>query len=251
MQVKTLALVAAAVAVTIVQAYDSNACTNCVFDSISKDTNSRPKLGGIFGPTYLNVVLFSSLAQDPAIKSCVYHWTGTVFTSNGPAAGCLSSAAPTCNSTQLLELQTGIANIVPILNCGATATTSGGVSSTTASTSTPSGPTSTATATATAAEKHSIGAIIGGVVGGLVIVEIIASYFIYQRRKSKTTVNNTGSQKLEVHQQDDEHLPHEIQVQNTQNPSSPPMSQALVFQQQFAFSTHPKPKVITYMSDPQ
>lgn len=94
-------------------------------------------------------------------------------------------------------------------------------------------------------EKKPIGAIIGGVVGGIVIVVVIAGYFIYQKRKSKTSVNNTLSQKLEEHELDDSHLSQKTQIMLPQNLSPPPMPQAPEFQQ-FVFSTHPKPNVNLY-----
>ncbi|KAG0043996.1 hypothetical protein BGZ83_010780 [Gryganskiella cystojenkinii] len=250
MRVKTLALVAVAVAATTILAYDNNPCSTCVFSSVFMDINcvalpeaSQSQLKGLFGPTLMNNTLLASLAQDPAIKSCLCHWTSTALTSNGSAASCLSGVTPVCNSTQMSGLQVyiEIANMVRVVQCVPTGSTTG-----------PSGPITTVPNTANVnTVKTSTGAIIGGVVGGLVIVVVVVSYLIYKRRKSKMTVNNTQSQKLEAHEQDDGHPSQNIQVLRSQNPSLPPMSQAPVFQQQFVFSTHPKPNVSAYMSASQ
>ncbi|KAG0050002.1 hypothetical protein BGZ83_005209 [Gryganskiella cystojenkinii] len=251
MQAKTLALVAAAVATTAAQSISNNACSTCVYSSIPNDTicttlpaSSLTQVSSYFASTGINSTALATLAQDPAIRSCVCHWADTCFSTTGSAFGCLTGAAPVCTMADL-AVKISIVDLADILHCGATTSS---VAASSGPIATSSGPIATNPATIIT-ENHSSGAIIGGVVGGLVVVAIIVSYFVYQRRKSKRTSNNTGPQKLEVQQWDNGHPSHKIQNRDLGNPSLPPMSQPPVFQQQSAFSTHPKPSVSTYMSD--
>ncbi|GJJ69345.1 hypothetical protein EMPS_01691 [Entomortierella parvispora] len=149
MQFKTLALAAVAVAATTVSAYDSNACTACVYASIPKDSvcatlNSTAlnELVAVFGSTSFNLAQLSGLVQDPSIKACVCHWANTAFTPSGSAASCTTGTPATCNSTQVGQAAAGIAPVVPGLGCSAASVSGGAVA--------PSGASPSATGTGSA-----------------------------------------------------------------------------------------------------
>lgn len=148
MQFKTLAL-AAAVAVASVSAYDNNACTACVYNSIPGDSVCKTlnatvlaDVTSCFGVGTFNLPKLSGLiVQDPTVKSCICHWASTAFTPTGSAASCTAGATPTCNSTQLADASVGISQVAPGLNCNAVAPSGGSpsASGSAPSTATPSG----------------------------------------------------------------------------------------------------------------
>ncbi|KAF8926273.1 hypothetical protein BGZ58_011325 [Dissophora ornata] len=141
MQFKSLLFALAAVAATAsAQTFENNACSQCTFASITKEptcTSLVPvdmqQLQAIFANSSVNVGALSTAAQNPAIKSCLCHWSNGTLSPTGAAASCTlpQGATPAvCNATQVTIATAQFAPFAGMLQCNATATTTTGGSST-------------------------------------------------------------------------------------------------------------------------
>ncbi|KAF9377963.1 hypothetical protein CPB97_009829 [Podila verticillata] len=138
--ISTMAMIALA---TLSSAQNnSTTCTDCVFSSIRKDpscinldTEIQAQLKLAFGNNNtINEKALSAAIKNPRIKTCVCHWTTTVFMQGGAASSCITGVPVLCSASSVSLIQAGISLVAPILQCDNATTTDasggGGVSPT-------------------------------------------------------------------------------------------------------------------------